>query len=158
MKVSMHEMTASLWKRALAFVIDLSIINLIVISPFRNAIGEIFTNASTFAETYEFLISNPDYLSRVYGVMISVSALAVMYFALLEWKTNQTIGKYVMRIHVKPKSLKLWQAVVRNLEIVPFFPFVILMFLDPVFLIFKNKRLSEILSKTETVEYHVWTP
>ena len=69
---------------------------------------------------------------------------------------RQSIGKIFTNIYVvsETKELKLWQLLVRNLFLIPFFPFVLLWIVDPAFMFFTkdNKRLSEILSKTKVVE------
>ena len=68
----------------------------------------------------------------------------------------QTIGKMLMKIYVVSDNdnIKAWQLFTRNLVFIPIFPFVLLWVLDPLFMFFTktNQRLTEILSKTKTVE------
>lgn len=69
---------------------------------------------------------------------------------------TQTIGKMLMKIYVVSDNanIKTWQLFTRNLVFIPIFPFVLLWVLDPLLMFFTktNQRLSEILSKTKTVE------
>jgi len=82
--------------------------------------------------------------------------LAILYFMLLEKKLNQSPGKILFNLYVvsQEKELKYWQLFVRNMFLIPFFPFVLLWIIDPIVMLFtkQNQRLSEILSRTKTVE------
>ena len=145
------ETQASFWKRTLAFLIDIFIINVVILSPFRSVIEALLPELSSTSEIINFL-SSADLPISLYLIAFSIFLLVYLYFVLMDFKIGQSVGKAVMKLSVKPKDLKLWQCLVRNLELIPFFPFAILMFLDPIFLIFKGYRLSEHLAKTATIE------
>jgi uncharacterized RDD family membrane protein YckC len=49
-------------------------------------------------------------------------------------------------------SLTFWQALIRWIIFIPLFPFTILIFVDPIYLILRKRRLTEMLSKTTVVE------
>ena len=147
--------SASVWKRLAAFVFDLLLINLIVFYPFRGFMEKIMP-AGSIKETYQFLINNAKLAGALSYVSAVMAVLAILYFALLEYKTGQTIGKILMRIYIvgDGKELRLWQCLARSMFLMPVFPFVLLWALDPLFMFFtaNSQRLSEILSRTRTVE------
>ena len=116
---------ASIWKRAIAFIIDLLIIEFIIALPFRG----IFTRmipAGSLKETYSYLQSHPGVSTKMNMVMVVIGLLALLYFAILEIKIQQTIGKMFMNIYVKSmtKRLTFWQCLVRNMFFILIFPFI----------------------------------
>ncbi len=147
---------ALLWKRLAAFFIDIIIINLVILFPFRNLFQNIVPKEYSFSEAYRLLGSSASYSSLITSVSFVMSVLVVFYFFLLEKRMGQTIGKMLMRIHVvsDDSNLKAWQMLVRNIVFIPVFPFILLWLLDPLFMFFTktNQRLTEILSRTRVVE------
>lgn len=146
---------ALIWKRALAFFIDLIIINLIILFPFQRLFERISPSSLSFQETFD-LFNSQEISGLITLISIFVSMLMIMYFTILEGRTGQSIGKMLLNIYVTSdiKELKLWQLLVRNLFLIPVFPFILLWILDPAFMIFSkdHKRLSDILSKTKVVQ------
>lgn len=146
---------AMVWKRIVAFLMDMLIINVIVLFPFRSLFEDLVPKNYSFSEAYKFL-SSANYTSYLNLLSLVVSILIVLYFVMMEKKMGQTIGKMVFRIYVVSDSnnLKTWQLLARNLAFIPVFPFVLLWVLDPLFMFFTktNQRLTEILSKTRVVE------
>jgi uncharacterized RDD family membrane protein YckC len=149
---------ASIFKRALAFLIDLSIINFIIFFPFRRLLQNVLPEESSFSLTYNFLKNNPELGTLLSITFMTMSFITILYFIILEKKLTQSIGKIILNINVasEKKHLKLWQLIVRNLFLIPIFPFILLWIIDPIFIILtKNKqRLSEILSKTKVIEQY----
>ncbi len=147
---------ALIWKRIAAFFIDMAILNLFVLFPFRGLFKGIIPKDYSFSETYKFLSSSTDYTSFLTSVSFIMSILIILYFIMLERKIGQTIGKMLMKIYVvsDTKTLNTWQLLVRNLVFIPIFPFVLLWLIDPLFMFFNktNQRLSEVLSKTKVIE------
>ena len=147
---------ALIWKRIAAFFIDIMIINLVVLFPFRALFRNIIPKDYSFSEAYRLLSSSANYTSYISSVSFVMSMLVILYFLMLERKMSQTIGKMLMRIYVVSdnKDLKAWQLLARNLVFLPIFPFVLLWVVDPLFMFFTktNQRLTEILSKTRVVE------
>ncbi|MBI3036032.1 RDD family protein [Candidatus Woesearchaeota archaeon] len=147
---------ALLWKRIAAFFIDIAIINLIVLFPFRSLFQNIIPKDYSFSEAYKLLSSSTDYTGFISSVSFIMSVLVVLYFFMLERKMGQTIGKMIMKVYVVSdnNSLKPWQMLVRNIIFIPMFPFVLLWIIDPLFMFFTktNQRLTEILSRTRVVE------
>ncbi len=147
---------ALLWKRIAAFFIDILIINLIVLFPFRGLFKNIIPKEYSFSEAYRFLSTSTNYTNFITSVSFIMSILIILYFFMLERKMQQTIGKMLMKIYVisNTKTLNTWQLLTRNLVFIPIFPFVLLWLIDPLFMFFTktNQRLTEILSKTRVVE------
>ena len=149
---------ALLWKRIAAFFIDIIIINLIVLFPFRSLFQGILPKDYSFSEAYRLLSTSTNYTSFITSVTFVMSVLVILYFSMMERKMSQTIGKMLMKVYVVSNNndLKTWQLLSRNLVFIPVFPFVLLWVLDPLFMFFTktNQRLSEILSKTKVVEMY----
>jgi len=147
---------ASILKRAVAFIIDLLIINIVILFPFKRIFAKIIPDTSSFPETLNFLKNNSEYNTSLTFILILISAITILYFMIMEKKLNQTPGKMLFNLYVdsQTKDLKYWQLFVRSIFLIPLFPFVLLWFIDPVVMFFtkENQRLSEILSKTKVVE------
>ena len=147
---------ALIWKRIAAFFIDMAVINLFVLFPFRKLFESIVPKNYSFSEAYRFLGSSADFTGFISSVSFVMSIFIILYFYLLEKKMHQTIGKYIMKIYVISDNdeLKKWQLLVRNIIFIPVFPFILLWLADPLFMLFNksNQRLSEILSRTRVVQ------
>ena len=147
---------ALIWKRAIAFLIDITLINFVIFFPFRKLFQNIVPKDYSFSEAYRLLSTSANYTSYITSVSFVMSILMILYFLMMERKMSQTIGKMLMKIYVvnDNNNLKAWQLLIRNLVFIPLFPFVLLWVLDPLFMFFTktNQRLSEILSKTRVVE------
>jgi uncharacterized RDD family membrane protein YckC len=147
---------ASVLKRLIAFIIDLLIINLVILLPFKRIFERMIPETSSFSETLDFLSSNAELSSSITIIVLAVAFLTILYFMILGKKLNQTPGKMLFNLYVKSKTkdLKYWQLFVRSMFLIPVFPFVLLWIIDPLVMLFtkENQRLSEILSKTKTVE------
>ena len=150
---------ALIWKRIAAFFIDMVIINLFVLFPFRRLFQNILPKDYSFSEAYKFF-SSTDYTNFITSISFIMSVLIILYFVMLERKMSQTIGKMFMKIYIvsNNNTLKTWQLLLRNLVFIPLFPFILLWVIDPLFMFFTktNQRLSDILSKTSVVEKNSW--
>ncbi len=148
---------ALVWKRIAAFFIDIVIINVIILLPFRRLFQRILPKEYSFSEAYK-LLSSEDFTGYITAISIAMAVLIFLYFYLMEKKMGQTIGKKLMKIYVasdNPAS-KSWQFLVRNLVFMPIFPIILLWIIDPLFMFFNrsSQRLTEILSKTRVVEIY----
>ncbi len=147
---------ASVLKRLIAFLIDLFIVNLIILFPFRRIFNEMVPDTGSFSKTFEYLSNNADYSTSITVIMIVVAFLTILYFMIFEMKLGQSIGKMLFNLYVESqtKDLKYWQLFVRSMFLIPVFPFVLLWLIDPIVMFFtkENQRLSEILSRTKVVE------
>ncbi len=149
---------ALVWKRLLAFLADLLIINLVIFFPFKKILQGSIPDVASYSEAYNFLASNQNYVKTLTIVSLIMSLLAILYFALIEYKIQQTPGKILFNIFIisDTKKLAFWQCIVRSLFLIPIFPFFLLWVIDPLFMFFTktNQRLSEIISKTKTIEQY----
>jgi len=160
-------MNASLIKRLLAFIGDLLIINLIILEPFRKIIIDSIPQGDFF-EVFKLLSENDIVLGKLYASSIFIGVIALLYFSVMEWKLGQTIGKMLFGIYVVPVSeestikennkISFLQSIVRNMYLIPLFPFFILIIIDPIYMFFNktNQRLSEKMSGTFVVEVITW--
>lgn len=161
---------ASLLRRFIAFLIDLIIINFVIVAPFAGYFKKYLPEANTFSETMELLESNPLILQKLSGLMILISIIVVLYFAVLEWKIGQSVGKAIMKIYVISvpetsgqvgsheehestvsdsveseekvviKQVSFVRSVIRNIYLIPFVPFVFLWFVEPFFILFTKNN------------------
>ena len=146
---------ASILKRAVAFIVDLLIINVIILFPFSRIFDRIIPETDSFSRTMDFLSSNELNISLTV-ILLLIAFITILYFMIMEKKLNQTPGKMLFSLYVnsQTKDLKYWQLFIRSIFLIPLFPFVLLWFIDPLVMFFtkENQRLSEILSKTKVVE------
>lgn len=135
---------APLWKRFLAYLIDIFIVNLVVTLPFRSYLRK-------FEDSFDILLGtkNPELIMISFFVIGGI----LLYFVILEFKIRQTLGKIVMNIYVVStpnKEITLSQIILRNLTK----PFPIVLLVDAAYMFFKrtNQRLFEVFSRTAVVE------
>ena len=149
-------------KRVLAFLIDLFILNLVVLQPLSFKIQRIVPEGAAFGDLYSYFNQNPVLMNEANMISMLIIGLFFAYFFLLDWLLGQTLGKKLMGLvvvsrgsflytHYGPKVTVL-QAFVRNLALIPLFPFVLLWVLDPFYLFWKGRRLSDVYTKTDVVK------
>ena len=147
---------ASLLKRFISYFIDLFIINFVIIFPFQKIIKKIIPTDS-FSETYQYIQANPAVGNIIFFLYFIIGILMVVYFTFFEYTTQQTPGKMLMKQHIVKESgreLRFINYLVSNLTFIPFFPFILLWIIDPVYMIIspKNQRLMERLTRILVVE------
>lgn len=135
--------TASMFKRLFALIIDLIVINIIIVSPFKEILMK-------FVETTTINF-NQVIPSHIYTTITFISIVALLYFAIFQSRMQQTLGMMLLNIKVD-KKIGLGKAIVRNLFILPFFPFSLLWIIEPLYLHFRGNRLLENLTHTRTIE------
>src|SRR3989344_9156093 len=144
----------SIWKRGFALLLDIIIIQVIVNLAFKSQIKEQISNGS-FIEIYNSINQNYSlYAPLLLKLSIITALLSLLYFTLLEWKLNQTIGKMVFKIKVMPKRLEFWQALVRNIpKAALFVNYTFFVFLADLFYLgFTKQRQFDKLAKTSLVK------
>ena len=150
-------------RRLLAFALDLFLIDILILSAFNEVFLKLIPVKSV-SSAFTLLQSNQALANTLYGIFLLVVLLSFAYFVLCQYMIGQTLGSMIMRFRVIPitrtKSKSkhinqsnpplLWQCFVRNLFVIPVFPFILLWIADPLyfFLAKKNIRFSEWLSKT----------
>jgi len=156
LKLKVSLFPAPLWKRAFAYIIDTFIINLIIVMPFQKPLEELSKGfvEKSFIEVYKTLLQN-DFqamLPKLFFIFTVMSLLSVLYWAILEYKIGQSVGKILFNIYVKSQTEKLtfWQCFLRNITKVSTLPLI----LDTAYLIFTktNQRYFEKISRTAVVE------
>jgi len=147
-------MPAAVWKRALAFIADLLVINLVIGFPFRGILERVIPQDMNILK-YTLEGSQTAALT---AVSVSLSILTILYFSILEYKLDQSVGKILFNIYVMndKKKKSFWQYLVRSMFLLPFMPFVALWLADPSYMLFnrENRRFTEVLSKTKVVEVY----
>lgn len=136
--------SAPLWRRFFAYIIDLVVVNIIVTIPFRGYL-------SKFSNNLNLLFGSND-RGLTYITVLIVLTL-IFYFAVLEYKIRQTLGKIIMNIYVislSNKEISFSQILLRNLTK----PFPIVLLVDVSYMFFKggNQRLFDVFSRTAVVE------
>lgn len=172
---------ASIVKRVVAFFIDLFLLNLFVIGPFSSIFERFVGLDGSLIMDYKLLTSNPEVQSAITMALVAISVLFLFYFVNLQVKFGQTIGMMIMKTYIikvpklninvptkKKKKMSqaeiieearkfkitFFDALVRNLFIIPFFPFIILWIVEPIYMMIgpDKMRLLERLSRTRVVE------
>ncbi|MBL7051804.1 MAG: RDD family protein [Nanoarchaeota archaeon] len=134
----------ALWKRIIAYLIDLLVISFLIMTPLMR-----FTERpATFSEIFTSITS-----TQTITVSILVSLLSLFYWAYLEYKFGQSVGKIIMKLSVKStlrKKLSFTQTVIRSITKLS----TILIILDTLYMLYKkgNQRYFEIISKTKVIE------
>jgi len=144
------EVPAPIFKRLFAFVIDILIIDLVLLWPMNNVLSKIFSGKISSNSIAE-IISSQFYL------IFCVTVIFILYFTLFEYKLGQTVGKMLVNLYSVSMegNMNSWQAIGRNLFLIPMVPFVFLWVADPLFIIWRNQSLSEFLTKTKTIEQRI---
>jgi len=145
---------AAVWKRIVSFLIDFFIIQLIILGPFSSAMQGMIPVTDDFMQNYNMIQNNPDIVTNLIPMIAAIIILVYSYFVVFEFKLRQTPGKMFFNLELKAndKKLTLGKIFLRNLAVIPVFPFSLLWIIDPLYLIITGKRLSDNFSKTSYVE------
>ena len=147
---------ASLIKRGVAFMLDLTIINLIIAYPLKGYLNELLPTFASFNETYNYFLANQGLSYGLLSISFAISILSIAYFTILEKNIGQSIGKKLLHLKVVSldKKPKTWKYIIRSLLLIPVFPFILLWIIDPIYLFFntEGQRLMESISKTKVIE------
>jgi uncharacterized RDD family membrane protein YckC len=133
------------WKRAIAFIFDLLVINFVIAFPFQGIFQQ-------YAGSFNFGIAT-SFSPHAYYALILISLLALLYFTFSEYYIGQTVGMMLVNIQAisTQGNVGLLKAFIRNCFILPFFPFVLLWLVELIHLIFYKERLLEKITGTKTV-------
>ena len=155
--MQVYEYTAPLWRRLLAFVIDLLIFDIFILSSWDSFIKKTF-NAEGYGSMVNLLMANSKLMRMFQLIGFFMTILILGYFVVFIWMFKQTPGMMLFKLKiVSEKELRVWQILVRNLFLVPFFPFSLLWIIDPLYYFFSStgQRWTEKLSKTHVVQMYV---
>ncbi len=137
----MKKRFAPLWKRVVAYIIDIFVVSFLVVTPFS---GFFDADVESFADLFAFNFS-----SEVILVGVAIAILTLFYWTFLEWRYQQTVGKILLRIRVKG-NITLWQAITRNVTKLS----TLVLILDVLYMFYtkNHQRYFEKLSRTEVVD------
>ena len=148
---------AQLWRRVLAFVFDLFVIDVVFVSSFKGFFEGVVP--SGFSASMNFFESNAGLVQSLTVVVALIALLVLLYFSVLQFRVGQTLGQYFVGVYVKSegKVLSFWQCVLSNITFIPFFPFFILWVVDPLHMFFsgKSQRLMQRFAKVVVVQRYV---
>lgn len=146
---------ASLFRRFLAFLLDLFALDLVVAGPFRSIFMAIF-GKQELKDIMVVMESDPLMSFLAQTILLLLGLLVLLYFVILEYAVGQTLGKRIFRLRVESdrRQKKLWQYLVRSLFVIPVFPFIVLWIVDPLHQLFsiEGRRWTERLSRTRVVQ------
>jgi len=147
---------AAVWKRIVAFIIDLFIIDLALFWPFERIVNKAIPEGQSLRSLQGFFSASPELTKLLTIITLMMGIVAILYFVVMEYKLGQTIGKMIFNLRVvsMKKELTILQCILRSIIWLPMFPFIVFWIIDPAYVLLnqKNQRLMEFISKTETVE------
>ncbi len=153
LKVEKGVRSASIFKRLVAFLVDLAILNFIVVWPFKRFFESMIPSGNLM-ELASFVKANPAIVSQVNSIYLFMGIMFFIYFTICEARFGQSLGKYIVGIYVKgeKENATFWQIVIRNIFLIPIFPILLLWVIDPLSLVFTKSRFSDRISKTQVIE------
>lgn len=152
-KLGVKGVSASIWKRGFAYIIDLVVIYFVIWIPFKQ-----YISSSVEINNHNFSGALRSVYTAGFGWdMLFISSilaiLTVLYWALLEWKVGQSVGKIAMGLYVVSEDGergRFVQYLVRNVTKISF----LVLLLDCLYFFkTKHQRYFESLSGTRVVEY-----
>ena len=134
---------ASLWKRFFALLIDLVVIDLVIVLPFAGIL-----------EGFNISFSNIESLvfsGTLLATLAIISLMSLLYFSLMQYFVGKTIGAHIFKLELEGKK-SFGRCLLRNLFVIPFFPFYLLWIIEPIHLLIYHKRFLDRWTKMKTVE------
>lgn len=123
-------------------MVDLFVLNFVVLGPFESLLDQ-------YASIPLFSLASVD---TTLSIIVAVaSLLGLGYFVMMEVYFKKTVGMMLLNIEAEG-NLNVLTAITRHLYLVPLFPFTLLLFIDPLYLLVRGERLTERLTHTRTVE------
>ena len=145
-----YVVSASPWKRAFAFLIDFFIVDIFIFGAYSGIIDNNYSFSSIF---------NNGFSANILLVAFFMLFFSYVYFFSLEYILGQTIGKYILGLYVVDNgfnSISFGQALLRNIELLPVFPFYLFAFIDFFYFLAKSKRTLDFLSRTDVIEKGIY--
>src|SRR3989344_1062151 len=93
-----EETPAPVWKRIIAYFIDQLVISFIIILPLQNKLGVFDGSWKAITGVAQRGLGM---IGELFFVIVVMGILTIAYWAVLEVKIGQSIGKLVMKIKVK---------------------------------------------------------
>ena len=142
-----RNLPAPLWKRVFAYIIDLLIISIVTSLPLRSVYAQ--SEISSFKDFALIIQQEPT--GKLILIQLTIGILGILYWAILEYKLSQSLGKMIMKIKVTSTKGKLTfkKCLLRNLTKID----ESIVFLDTLYVLKSgSKRFMDKVSKTEVVE------
>jgi|SRR3989344_1826845 len=136
------------WKRLTAFIVDVLIVNIFIVSPLNDSIEDSLLDINNLSELININVS-----LKLVWISVLIGVLTVLYWSILEYKLSQTIGAMLFDIRVKSvdnKKISFGRIVLRNLSKIS----TLLLIVDDIHILFSDKkqRYLEKISQTATME------
>lgn len=129
----------------LAYGIDSLVVAFLILMPFQ----KLFPKNQV---TYSFLVDHPEVVGNMLILVLIAAALTILYWAILEYRLSQTLGKLIMKIEVRPvkNEITFLKYLLRNISKMS----TLLLAVDciPLFAQKSHQRYLEKVSGTEVVE------
>jgi len=102
--------------------------------------------------SYSIEIRMQDFPMKIYFIVFIIFILSMLYFTFFEYYLSQSPGQLLMKIKVESdKDIGFFKSLLRNIYLLPLFPFYLLWIIEPLYLIFYKERLLEKITNTRTV-------
>ena len=136
------------WKRLTAFIVDVLIVNIFIVSPLNDSIEDSLLDINNLSELININVS-----LKLVWISVLIGVLTVLYWSILEYKLSQTIGAMLFDIRVKSvdnKKISFGRILLRNLSKIS----TLLLIVDDIHILFSDKkqRYLEKISQTATME------
>jgi uncharacterized RDD family membrane protein YckC len=141
-------------KRIFAFLIDILLINIVIITPFQSVIFSLIPEQKSLFSYFSYTM-NFQTLFAFEIITNYILLFSFFYFVLMEYSIGQTIGKIMLGIKVVSEKNKLgfFQSMGRNFFLFPLFPSLIFL-IDIIYMFFRGKgyiRFTEMITKTKII-------
>ena len=149
MKKSEIEVPAPVWKKACAYVIDALVVSFIIVLPMSNFYPRTAVKAESFADIWSSVKQTS---GKTMVISLVIALLTILYWAILEYKIGQTIGKALMKIRVRSVigHLSFKQCFIRNITKAS----TMLLVLDTLYILKSgSRRYFDKLAQTEVIEF-----
>ncbi|MEM4755542.1 MAG: RDD family protein [Candidatus Woesearchaeota archaeon] len=147
--VSLPEKTfvpASYWRRLFALVVDIVLLDLFVYMQF----SFMFPKTLSFASFKDLA---PDQMNMMMMGAMILTFFTLLYFVYQEKTYGQTLGQRIAQISIQAPKEATWRHhLINNFFLIPFFPFLLLWIIEPIYMFVKKERLLETLSTLRTVQ------
>lgn len=142
------------WRKTGAFIIDLGLSYAFLVWPFLTLIEKSMP-AQGLGGAVAFLSEHPQTVFSLNALSLFIGFMVIAYFVVLQFVIGSTIGMLVFSLRVVPvnHNLTLWKCIGRNLFLIPFFPFIFLIFTELFTVLWSRGqgRMLERFSSTRTI-------
>ncbi len=134
---------ASYSRRFFAFLVDLLFIELALLGPFAGLLLKGVSGSPM--EVYDALLGDPQTLRLLNILAVFIVLVVYLYFVLFEYVLGETPGMMIFNLTRVFEKDSFAHCLLRNLFIIPFPPFQIVLLADMIYLFYnqEGQRLSE---------------